>query len=90
MKYTRHGRRRAAERGVSEDVILKAISEPTFSFYDLSSGATVVFRKLDGKHLLVVYSREGDEIRVITTFITSAAQELIDWKLKSNVWVKVK
>ena len=37
MKYTKHGKRRAAERGVSEDVILKAISEPTLSFYDLSS-----------------------------------------------------
>jgi len=90
MKYTKHAKRRAAERGISEDVILKAISDPTFSFYDLSSGATVVFRKLDGKHLLVVYSREEDEIRVITMFITSNAQELIDRKLKSNMWVKVK
>ncbi|MEM3464075.1 MAG: hypothetical protein QXL91_04345 [Candidatus Bathyarchaeia archaeon] len=46
MKYTKHGKRRAAGRGVSEDVILKAISEPTLSFYDLSSSAAVVFRKL--------------------------------------------
>jgi hypothetical protein len=90
MKYTKHGRLRVADRGISEDMILKAIAEPTFSFYDLSSGATAVFKKLDGKHLLVLYSREEDEIRIITTFITSSAEELIDRKLKGNVWVKIK
>ena len=90
MKYTKHGKHRAVERGISEDVILKAISEPTFSYYDLSSGTTVVFKKLDEKHLLVVYSREEDEIKVVTTFITSVAQEFIDRKLKSNVWVKIR
>jgi len=90
MKYTKHGRRRSVERGISEDMILKAVSEPTFSYYDLSSGTTVVFKKLDEKHLLVVYSREGDEIKVVTTFITSVAQELIDAKLRSKVWVKIR
>ena len=90
MKYTKHGKRRAVERGISEDMVLKAISKPTFSYYDLSSGTTVVFKKLDEKHLLVVYSREGDEIKVVTTFITSVAQELIDGKLRSNVWVKIR
>jgi len=38
----------------------------------------------------VLYSREEDEIRIITTFITSSAEELIDRKLKGNVWVKIK
>ena len=90
MKYTRHGKRRAAERNISEAVILKAISEPSFSFYDLSSAAYVVFRKLNGKDLLVVYAFEENTFRVITTFITSSAQEIIDGKLKNNVWVKIK
>jgi hypothetical protein len=90
LKYTKHGKRRAAERRISEDVILKAISEPTFSFYDLSSSAYVVFRKLNGKHLLVVYAFEEDTIRVITTFITSSAQDIVEGKLKNNVWVKIK
>lgn len=90
MKYTKHGKRRAAERGISEEVIRKALSEPSLSFYDLSSAAYVVFKKLDGKHLLVVYACDEDEIRVITTFITSNAEEIIDGKLKSSVWVKTK
>lgn len=90
MKYTKHGKNRAVERGVSEDMILKAISEPTFSYYDLSVGTTAVFKKLDEKHLLVVYSRKDDEIKVVTTFITSVARELIDRKLKSNVWVRIR
>ena len=90
MKYTKHGKHRAAERSISDDVILKAISEPTFSFYDLSSSAYVVFRKLNGKHLLVVYAFEEDTIRVITTFITSSAQDIVEGKLKNNVWVKIK
>ena len=86
MKYTKHGKRRAAERRISEDVILKAISEPTFSFYDLSSSAYIVFRKLNGKHLLVVYAFEEDTIKVIT----SSAQDIVEGKLKNNVWVKIK
>jgi hypothetical protein len=90
LKYTKHGKRRAAERSISEEDILKAISEPTFSFYDLSSSAYVVFRKLNGKHLLVVYAPEEDAIRVITTFITSSVQDIVEGKLKNNVWVKIK
>ena len=90
MKYTKHGKQRAVERGISEEAILKAISEPTHSFYDLRSSAFVVFKKQDGKHLLVVYALEEDEICVITTFITSTAQQIIDAKLKGNAWVKIK
>lgn len=90
MKYTKHGKRRADERSINEDIILQAISEPTFSFYDLSSSAYVVFRKLNGKHLLVVYAFEEDTIKVITTFITSSAQDIFEGKLKKNVWVKIK
>jgi hypothetical protein len=90
MRYTRHGKARAAERGISEEMIRAALAEPTCVYYDLSTGATVIFKKLDGKHLLVVYSKEGDEIKVVTTFITSVAQELIDRKVKGNVWVRVR
>lgn len=90
MKYTKHARLRTAERGINEDMILKAILKPTQAYYDLSTGATVAFKKLNKKHVLVVYAMEENEIRIVTTFITSSAQELIDRKLESNVWVKVK
>ena len=90
MKYTKHGKRRAADRGISEEVILDAVSEPSLSFYDLSSAAFVVFKKLDGKYLLVAYALEEGDVRVITTFITSTAQKIIEGKLKSNVWVKTR
>ena len=90
MKFTVHGKHRVAERGISEAQILQAISKPTFAFYDLSSAANVVFKRLNGKHLLVVYASEGKEIRVITTFITSSAQEIMDSKLNSGIWVKIK
>ena len=69
---------------------MKAVLEPTSTFYDLSTAAYVAFKKLNGQQLLVVYASEGDEVRVITTFITSSAQEIIDNKLKGNVWVKIK
>lgn len=90
MKFTIHGKHRAAEREISEKLILEVISNPSQSFYDLSSSAYAVFKRLDSKHLLVVYASEGNDVRVITTFITSAAQEIINSKLKSNVWVKIK
>jgi len=90
IRYTKHGERRAAERGVNENMILKAVSKPDFSFYDLSNGATVVFRKLDGKDLLVVCSKTRNEVKVITTFITSDAEQIIEKKLESNIWVRIK
>ncbi len=90
MKFTMHGKRRIAERGISQAQILRAISEPTFFFYDLSSAAKVVFKRLDGKHLLVVYASGGNEVRIITTFITSSAQEIIESKLQKGTWVKIK
>lgn len=59
MKFTLHGKHRVKERGISETQILQAISKPTFSFYDLSSSANVVFKRLNGQHLLVVYASEA-------------------------------
>jgi hypothetical protein len=90
MKFTVHGKHRIAERGISETQILQAITKPTYTFYDLSSAANVVFKRLNGHHLLVVYAQEGKEIRVITTFNTSIAQEIIESKLKNGTWVKTK
>jgi len=36
------------------------------------------------------YNSGAAEIRIVTTFITSNAKEIIEGKLKSNAWVKVK
>lgn len=90
MKFTAHGKHRARERGISEKAIMQAVMKPTRTFYDLSASAYVALRKLNGHHLLVIYVSEDDEVRVITTFITSSAQEIIDSKLKTNMWVKIK
>ena len=89
MKFTKHAKSRAAERGITEKTILEAISQPSQTYYDLSTGATIVFKKLNKKHLLVAYSKEDSEIKVVTTFITSDAQEIIGRKL-GKTWVKIK
>jgi len=90
MKYTKHAKTRAAERGITEEMILEAILRPSQTYYDLSTGTTIVFKKLNGKHLLVAYSREDKEIKIVTTFITSNVQEIIGRKLESRTWVKIK
>jgi hypothetical protein len=90
MKYTKHAKTRAAERGITEEMILEAILQPSQTYYDLSTGTTIVFKKLNGKHLLVAYFRENKEIKIVTMFITSNAQEIIGRKLESRTWVKIK
>jgi hypothetical protein len=90
MKFTAHGKHRAKERGITEESIMQSIREPSSLFFDLSSAAYVAFKKLNGQQLLVVYTSEGNEVKVITTFITSSAQEIIHSKLKANVWVRIK
>ncbi|MGB9683474.1 MAG: DUF4258 domain-containing protein [Candidatus Bathyarchaeales archaeon] len=90
MKYTKHAKIRAAERGITENMILEAISQPSQTYYDLSTGTTIVFKKLNKKHLLVAYSKEDSEIKIVTTFITSDAQEIISRKLEGKTWVKIR
>jgi hypothetical protein len=90
MKYTKHAKTRAAERGITEKMIFEAILRPSQTYYDLSTGTTIVFKKLNRKHLLVAYSREDKEIKIVTTFITSNAQEIIGRKLESRTWVKIR
>ncbi|MGB9756247.1 MAG: DUF4258 domain-containing protein [Candidatus Bathyarchaeales archaeon] len=90
MKYTKHAKTRAIERSITEDMILEAILKPSQTYYDLSTGTTIVFKKLDKRHLLVAYSKEDSEIKIVTTFITSDAQEIINRKLEGRTWVKIR
>ncbi len=71
-------------------MILDAISQPTQTYYDLSIGTTITFKKLNKKHLLVAYSKEDNEIKIVTIFITLNAHEIINRKLESRTWVKIK
>jgi hypothetical protein len=38
----------------------------------------------------VAYSKEDKEIKIVTTFITSNALVIIDRKLRSRTWVRIK
>ncbi|MDI6690837.1 MAG: hypothetical protein QME50_03085 [Candidatus Bathyarchaeota archaeon] len=71
-------------------MILEAILRPSQTYYDLSTGTTIVFKKLNGKYLLVAYFKEDKEIKIVTMFITSNAQEIISRKLEGKTWVKIK
>jgi hypothetical protein len=51
MKYTKHAKTRVAERGITEEMILEAMLQPSQTYYDLGTGTTIVFKKLNGKHL---------------------------------------
>jgi len=90
MKYTRHAKKRIAERGISEDMILETILHPSQVYYDLRTGATIAIKGLNRRYILVAYVREDDEIKVITTFITSEIQEIIRRKIDGGKWVRVK
>jgi hypothetical protein len=90
MKYSKHAKLRAAERGITESMILDAISQPAQTYYDLSTGTTITFKKLNKKHLLVAYSKENNEIKIVTIFITSNAHEIVNRKVESRTWVKIK
>jgi len=90
MKYTKHAKVRAVERRITENMILEAISQPSQTCYDLSTGTTIAFKKLNEKHLLVAYSKENNEIKIVTTFITSNAKEIVSRKLESRTWVKIR
>jgi hypothetical protein len=81
---------KAIDDGNSGTVIAGGEAVGTWVVWEVTEGAIVAFKKLNGKHLLVVYSTEKSEIRIITTFITSSAQEIISTKLSNNVWLEIK
>lgn len=89
IKYTRHCKLRMAERGIREDMVIKAITSPSLKYYDLISRTNIVFKKIDEKHLLVAYSKEGDEIRVVTTFITDSVHDIVKRKVGAGAWVRI-
>jgi hypothetical protein len=50
---------------------------PSFQYNDIVNGTTVLFKRLNGKHLMVVYTIENNEINLVTTFITGALKRLL-------------
>jgi len=78
MEYAKHARIRAVERCITENMILEAISHPSQTYYDLTTGTTTVFKRLEIK------------IKIVTTFIASNTQEVTSKELEGRRWVKVK
>jgi hypothetical protein len=56
------------ERGISEDMVVDAFKAPSFKYNDIVNGTTVLFKRLNGKHLMVVYTVENNEIKFVTTY----------------------
>jgi uncharacterized protein YuzE len=50
-------------------MLLEAVYRLSQTYYDITTGTTIVFKKLDKKHLLVAYSKEDREIKIVTMFI---------------------
>lgn len=90
LEFTKHGKKRILERRIDISEVLDAIENPVFLYHDISSRTNIAFKKLNKKHLLVSYVREGEKIKVVTTFITSEAQKIISRKVRKGKWVRIK
>jgi ribosomal protein L7Ae-like RNA K-turn-binding protein len=76
VKCTKHGRGRMIERGISEDMVVDALMAPSLKYIDIVNGTTVLFKRLNRGHLMMIYIVEDDEIKLVTTFITDAAERI--------------
>ncbi len=76
IKFIEHALERMKERGITEDEVINAISEP--DYVGKGYGDREVAQKLiNGKLLRVIYEKHGDEIIVITAYKTSKVEKYL-------------
>ncbi|MFQ5711888.1 MAG: DUF4258 domain-containing protein [Candidatus Geothermarchaeales archaeon] len=85
LKYTKHALKIMKERGITDEEIIRVVSKPMALYYDLYSKVQVALRKFDDKHLLVVFIRQDGYVKVVTTFKTSAGEEIMRRKEESGL-----
>ncbi len=71
LKFTIHCQIRILERGISIEHIKKVISKPDKK-RDAGEGATKAWKKIGGKELVVLYSRDGFRDRKSDYFVITA------------------
>ncbi len=77
-------------RGVSKRMTAMTVRRPESRYQDLESGATVAVRKFAGRYLVVFFSGEGNDDRIVTVYYASDVSSLISRKLRRGAWVEKK
>ncbi len=68
------------ERGITKEEVVKAINEPDYAGKGYG-GREVAQKLIDGKLLRVIYEKQGEEITVITAYITSKVEKYLRWRI---------
>ena len=76
VEFIEHALERMKERSITEEEVIKAISEPDYVGKGYG-GREVAQKLIDGKLLRVVYKRHGDKIIVITAYKTSKVEKYL-------------
>lgn len=90
---SKHAKNKINERKIGSSMIEGVVRKPSLLFYDLLSKTIVAIARVEieevSTNLLVVYTKENDVIRVITTYPCKDIDKEIKRKEGSR-WVKIK
>lgn len=96
MVYTSHAKLRLRVRGIDESEINRVLRSPQKLYFDTLTGALVAVGSralVEGHSLVVVYTIEGDVIKVVTVIDVSSIGSignLIRRRVERGRWVEVK
>jgi hypothetical protein len=91
--YTSHAKLRLKVRGVDGSEVDRILKSPQKLYFDVVSGALVAVgpRTLVKDHwLIVVYTIEGDVVRIMTVIDVSSINNLIKKRLEKGRWIEVR
>lgn len=93
MVYTSHAKLRLRVRGIDESEINRVLRSPQKLYFDTLTGALVAVGSralVEGHSLVVVYTIEGNVIKVVTVIDVSSIGNLIRRRVERGRWVEVK
>ena len=91
--YTSHAKLRLRVRGIDESEINRVLRSPQKLYFDTLTGALVAVGSralVEGHSLVVVYTIEGNVIKVVTVIDVSSIGNLIRRRVERGRWVEVK
>ena len=89
IRFSSHASQKMRFRGILVDEVVLTLRSPDEVYVDLEHDTKVALRKIDDKHIVVVYSTNKD-ICVVTVYYTRKVDRLIRAKVGRGAWRKIK
>ena len=93
IELSKHARQKIAERRINIETLEKVLEEAELLFFDIDTKALIAAAKVEienvATNLVVIYTKERDLIKVITTYPCKDIDKEIKRK-EGTRWIRIK